>query len=60
MKTYEIKTIAMKLNLDVRNLDRTGTIRAIQEAEGNDKCFKTDVKDCPRKECLWYEDCMKK
>ena len=60
MKTNEIKSMAMKLNLDVRNMDKVQMVRSIQEAEGNDKCFNSGIKDCPRKDCLWYNDCIKK
>jgi hypothetical protein len=35
-------------------------VRAIQQAEGYDACFKTGKADvCGQDACLWREDCVK-
>lgn len=34
-------------------------IRAIQQAEGNIPCYKTDVKSCDQHGCAWIRECQR-
>ena len=34
-------------------------IRAIQNVEGNDSCFKTEVSNCSQSGCTWFTECQR-
>jgi len=60
MKIQDIREIAKKNGVKSGKLDKTGLIRAIQKAEGNNACFATPyVRECNQINCLWREDCVK-
>ena len=61
MLVKEIKAIAVSKGVKPGKLKKAELIKAIQEAEGNIPCFKTDVaKNCQEMGCLWREDCIGK
>jgi hypothetical protein len=58
MKIQNIKDIAMKKGVNAGKMNKTGLIRAIQKAEGNNACFATSsVQTCGQMNCLWRADC---
>lgn len=60
MKIQAIREIAKGNAVKPEKLDKTGLIRAIQKAEGNNTCFATPyVRECNQINCLWREDCVK-
>jgi hypothetical protein len=61
MKISDIKEIARNRGMKAaKTPDKTGLIRDIQRAEGNDDCFATPhVRECDQLDCLWREDCKK-
>jgi hypothetical protein len=59
MNLQQIKEIARQRDLTVGKMNKSDSIRAIQEKEGNFPCFKTDKADeCGQANCLWREDCQ--
>lgn len=58
MKMQRVMEIAAEKEVDVRDLNKTELIRAIQRAEGNAECFATGkIDQCSQLSCLWREDC---
>lgn len=59
MTLRELKLLAKKKGILVRNMRRENIIRAIQRIEGNIDCFATPrALDCKQRECLWYNECL--
>lgn len=60
MNMNEIKHIARSRGLKPGQLKKVDLIRAIQEQEGNESCFRTDRADgCDQLQCLWRTDCLR-
>ena len=60
MHMNEIKHIARDRGVTPGRLKKVDLVRAIQKAEGNTSCFRTDQADgCDQGQCLWREDCLK-
>ena len=60
MYMIEIKHIARDHGLNPGRLKKVDLVRAIQKAECNASCFRTDQADgCDQDQCLWREDCLK-
>ncbi len=58
MTLKEIKKMAGKMSVKIKGISQDDIILAIQEAEGNIPCYKTEKKyDCQETNCLWEEDC---
>ncbi len=61
MVLTEVKKMAKANGVKLRKLKKADLIKAIQEAEGNDPCFKADFSPhCTLTECLWHPDCVRK
>ncbi len=61
MLVKEIKAIATDRGVKPGTMKKEALILAIQEAEGNNPCFKTTVaKSCGETGCLWRGDCVPK
>lgn len=61
MLVKEIRDIAADRGVIPGKLKKADLIRAIQEAEGNNTCFKGDTAEtCPEEGCLWRVDCVPK
>jgi hypothetical protein len=59
MKIHDVRTIARQWGVDVRvGRTKAAIIRDIQCREGFTPCFGRK-EECPEKECLWREDCLK-
>ena len=59
MKLDEVRAIAISLGANPGKPSITGTIRAIQLAEGNFDCFgSADNCECDQVGCRWREDCF--
>ena len=59
MNMNEIKHIARSRGLQPGRLKKVDLIRAIQQDEGNESCFRTDKADsCGQDQCLWRTDCL--
>ncbi|MCX6554547.1 MAG: Rho termination factor N-terminal domain-containing protein [Candidatus Aminicenantes bacterium] len=60
MKVTEIRKYAREKGVDPGRMRKTELIRAIQAAENNPTCYKSERKyNCPESNCLWEEDCKK-
>lgn len=59
MLVKDIKSIAIEMGINPKNMNKAAMIRAIQSQEGNTPCFKTANGSCDQNECLWREDCLK-
>ncbi len=58
MKLDQIKEIARDRGVAVGKMNKSDSIRAIQNAEGNPSCFNTNqATQCGQTRCLWREDC---
>ncbi len=58
MKLQQIKEIAKERGMTVGKMNKSDSIRAIQNAEGNPSCFNTaKAAQCGQTSCLWREDC---
>lgn len=59
MELQKIRAIAKRHDIKAQNMGKTGMIRAIQLAEGNQACFDTGKSiECEQDNCLWREDCF--
>jgi hypothetical protein len=58
MNKKDIKKIAKKMNVETKGTHEEEIIIAIQIAEGNIPCYKTERRyECPEVNCLWEEEC---
>lgn len=58
MNAEEVRGIARQRGVRTVKMKKGEVIRAIQEAEGNPKCFDTGkAAECGQVNCLWREDC---
>ena len=58
MKITEIKEIARQHNIKVAKATKNELVRSIQEAEGNQQCFASNLsEECDQHSCAWREDC---
>lgn len=58
MKVNEIKEIARQHNLKVGKATKSELVKAIQQAEGNQRCFDSNFSsECGQHSCAWREDC---
>lgn len=58
MKLTEIKEIAKQHNIKAGKSTKSELVRSIQQAEGNDPCFASNVSaECEQYSCVWREDC---
>lgn len=58
MKITEIKEIAKQHNLKPGKSTKKELVRSIQEAEGNQQCFNSNLSEqCGQHSCAWREDC---
>jgi len=58
MKITEIKEIARQHNIRVGKATKSELVRSIQEAEGNQQCFASNLSEgCGQDSCAWREDC---
>lgn len=58
MKVDEIREIARKHNIKTGKMNKTDLIRAIQQAEGNQQCFSSNmITLCGQHGCIWRPDC---
>ncbi len=61
MLVKEIKAIATDRGVKPGTMKKEALILAIQEAEGNNPCFKSNIaKNCEEMGCLWRKDCVPK
>ena len=45
---------------DLRPMSKEKLVRLVQQAEGNETCFKSSKSSvCNQTHCLWYKDCVK-
>ena len=59
MKIDEIKEIARQHNIKIGKAKKSDLVRSIQQAEGNQQCFDTNISGkCGQNACLWREDCV--
>ncbi|MCI5212414.1 MAG: hypothetical protein D3910_27350 [Candidatus Electrothrix sp. ATG2] len=58
MKMKKIRQKAEELGLDAANMKKKDLIRAIQVAEGNFPCFRTENDSCDQINCCWRRDCL--
>ncbi len=60
MELQKIKAIAKKIGIKAGSVEEVELIRALQRAEGNRGCFRTEhLMVCGQISCLWKEDCLK-
>ncbi len=58
MKITEIKEIAKHLNLKIGKATKSELVRSIQEVEGNQQCFNSNLsEECGQHSCAWRDDC---
>ena len=58
MKVEEIREIAAAKGIKAGKLKKVELVKAIQAAEGNNRCFDTGSADfCGQNTCLWRDDC---
>jgi len=58
MKITEIREIAKKHNVKAGKATKSELVRNIQEAEGNQQCFASNLStECGQHSCAWREDC---
>lgn len=58
MKITDIKEIARQYNIKVGKTTKSGLVRSIQQAEGNQPCFSSNLSaECNQHSCIWLEDC---
>lgn len=58
MTIKEVRERARTLGLRVGSKRKTELVRAIQVAEGNPQCFRTERRFCEQTTCCWLEDCV--
>jgi hypothetical protein len=57
MKVEEIREIAAAKGIKAGKMKKAELVKAIQAAEGNNRCFDTGSADvCGQDTCLWRED----
>jgi len=59
MKVVEIRKKAQALGLTPGKMNKTFLIRAIQNKEGNQECYGTNISQCEQMVCCWRRDCQK-
>jgi hypothetical protein len=60
VKIQKIREIAKGRGIKAGSIAKVELIRAIQRAEGNRSCFRTEyMKECGQINCLWRDDCLK-
>jgi hypothetical protein len=60
MTVTEIRKYAKKKGVNPGRMTKAELIRAIQAAENNPTCYRSDRKfNCPETNCLWEKDCKK-
>ena len=58
MKITAIKEIAKQYNLKLGKATKGELVRSIQEVEGNQQCFASNLsEECGQHSCAWREDC---
>lgn len=58
MNVTEIKEIAQQYNIKTGRATKSELVRAIQQCEGNQQCFDSNISDgCGQHACAWREDC---
>lgn len=57
MDTDELRTRARKLGLP-EDADPVDVVRAIQESEGNEACFRSGRNWCAETSCCWMSECL--
>lgn len=59
MLVKEVKAIAADRGVKAGKMKKAELIRAIQEAEGNNTCFQSEIAPtCGEEGCLWRADCI--
>ena len=58
MKMKRIRQKAEKLGLNSAHLKKRELIQAIQAAEDNFPCFRTERNSCDQVNCCWRNDCL--
>jgi hypothetical protein len=58
MNMQEVKAVAKERGVKVGSMKKNDLIRAVQEAEGNEKCYASGIANvCGQENCLWKDDC---
>ena len=55
----KVRRKAEELGLDASDMKKKDLIRAIQIAEGNFPCFRTENDSCDQMNCCWRRDCLR-
>jgi hypothetical protein len=59
MNLIVIKGIAKQHNLKISKVNKNELIRSIQQAEGNQQCFGSNMAQlCGQYSCAWLKDCF--
>jgi hypothetical protein len=58
MKKKQIKKKAAQMGIKTRKMNKTDLVHAIQLAEGNPPCFRTEIDSCGQTDCCWRSDCL--